>query len=91
MKKGILRNLTKFTEKHLCQSLRPATLLNKRLWHRCFTVNFAKFLRTLFLKEHLRWLPLSIDYGCSDKLLGVQNKLNFRRAFQDYVEFFLLT
>ena len=23
-----------------------ATLLKKRLWHRCFPVNFAKFLRT---------------------------------------------
>ena len=28
--------------------LRPATLLKKRLWHRCFPVNFAKFLRNLF-------------------------------------------
>ena len=26
--------------------LRPATLLKKRLWHRRFPVNFAKFLRT---------------------------------------------
>ena len=25
---------------------RPATLLKKRLWHRCFPVNFATFLRT---------------------------------------------
>ena len=24
----------------------PATLIKKRLWHRCFPVNFAKFLRT---------------------------------------------
>ena len=29
-------------------SLRPTTLLKKRLWHRCFSVNLAKFLRTLF-------------------------------------------
>ena len=29
--------------------LRPVTLLKKRLWHRCFPVNFAKFLRTPFL------------------------------------------
>ena len=28
--------------------LRPATLLKKRPWHRCFPVNFAKFLRTPF-------------------------------------------
>ena len=27
----------------------PATLLKKRLWHRCFPVEFAKFLRTTFL------------------------------------------
>ena len=53
MGKGVLRNFTKFTRKHLCQSFRPATLLNKRLWHRCFTVNFAKIsLKTLFT-EHL--------------------------------------
>ena len=25
----------------------------KRLWHRCFPANFAKFLRTPFLIEHL--------------------------------------
>ena len=56
-KKGILRNFTKFTGKHLCQSLffnkvaglRPATLLKKRLWHRCFPANFVKFLRTPLL------------------------------------------
>ena len=28
---------------------RPATLLKRRLWHRCFPVNFVKFLRTSFL------------------------------------------
>ena len=53
-KKGFLRNLVKFTGKHLCQSiffnkvagLRPATLLKKRPWHRCFPMNFAKFYKT---------------------------------------------
>ena len=56
-KKGVLRNLIKFTGKHLCRSLFfnkfaglcPATLFKKRLWHRCFPVNFIKFLRTPFL------------------------------------------
>ena len=65
-KTGVLRSFPKFTGKHLCQSLffnkvaglRPATLLKKRLWHKCFHVNFAKFLRTLFLTEHLWWLLL---------------------------------
>ena len=30
------------------KSLRPATLLKKRLWHRCFLVSFVKFLRISF-------------------------------------------
>ena len=34
-KKGVLKNLAKFTEKHLCQSL-FSVLLKKKLWHRCF-------------------------------------------------------
>ena len=37
-------------------------VLKKTLWHRCFPMNFAKFLRMHFLKEHLRWLLLSIDF-----------------------------
>ena len=28
------------------------------LWHRCLPVNFVKFLRKPFLKEHLCWLLL---------------------------------
>ena len=49
MKKGVLRNFTKLTGKHLCQSLFEAcNFIQKRLWHRCFPVNFAKFLRTPF-------------------------------------------
>ena len=31
--------------------LRPATLLKKGLWHRCFPVNLVKFLRTSFLQN----------------------------------------
>ena len=38
-----------------------AILLKMRLWHRCFPVNFGKFLRTSFLTEHLRWLLLYND------------------------------
>ena len=29
-----------------------ASFLTKRLWHRCFPVNFVKFLRTHFYLEH---------------------------------------
>ena len=48
MKKGVLT--------------RPATSLKKRLWRRCFPVNFAKFLRTPFSQstsEQLLWLQQS--------------------------------
>ena len=34
---------------------RPATLFKKNLWHRCFSVNFEKFLRTPFFTEHFWW------------------------------------
>ena len=33
--------------------LSPATLLERRLWHRSFPVNFVKFLRTDFFIQHL--------------------------------------
>ena len=80
-KKGVLRNFARFTGKHLCQGLflnkvaglKPATLLKKRLWHRCFPVNFAKFLRTPFPTEHLRWLLL---YGLQHIILQEQSVLS---------------
>ena len=62
-KKGVLKYFAKFTRKHLCQilflnkvaGLRPATLLKNRFWHRCFSVNFAKFIRTPFLLYKQLW------------------------------------
>ena len=62
------KNFAKFAGKHQCQSLffskvaglRCATLLKKRLWHRCFPVNFVKLLRTPFFTEHLWWLLLNV-------------------------------
>ena len=61
------QSFAKFTKKHLCQSLlfnkvagRRATLLKRRLWHRCFPVNFSKFLRTPFLQNNSGRLLLFI-------------------------------
>ena len=53
---------TKFTGKHLCQSLfcYKVDFVKRRLWHRCFPVNFAKFLRTLVFIEHLWSLLLPL-------------------------------
>ena len=41
--------------------LRPAALLKKRLWHRCFPVNFAEFLRTPFLHNTSGLLLLKVE------------------------------
>ena len=61
IKKCVIRNFKKFTEKYLCQSLflnkgvglRPATLLKKRLQYRCFPVKFVKFLKHFFYRTPL--------------------------------------
>ena len=42
-----------------CNQAAPATLLKKRLWHRCFPVNFAKISKNTFFTEHL-WATASI-------------------------------
>ena len=44
--------------------LRAATLLKKKLWHRCFPVNSAKFLRTPFLQNTFGRLLLILFVAC---------------------------
>ena len=41
-------------------SFQPATLLRTRLWHRCFPMNFTKFLRTPILQNICEGLLLMI-------------------------------
>ena len=64
-KKGVLRNFTKFTGKHLCQSLffnKVTGLgLKKRFWHRCFPVDFAKFLRIPLVQNFYGRLLLKLQ------------------------------
>ena len=66
-KKVVLGNFAKFTGKHLCQSLfinkvaaSGLQLHQKRDSGRCFPMNSAKFLRTPFFTDYLRWLLLLI-------------------------------
>ena len=55
-KKCVLKSFAKFTRKHRCQilffnkvaGLRPATLLKKRHWHKCFPVNFEEIFWSIF-------------------------------------------
>ena len=58
--KGVLRNFTKSTRKHLCQvsfliklQTWPVTLLKKRLWHRCFLTEHLWCLLLMFAKRLL--------------------------------------
>ena len=72
-KKGVLRNFAKFTGNTCARdsfliklqalSLRPAPFLKKSLWHKCFPVNFAKFLRAPFFTKYLWWLHMSLFPG----------------------------
>ena len=65
-KKVFLEILQKLIGKHLCQflffnkvtSLRPATLLKKRSWHRCFPMSFCEISKNTFFTEHL-WTSAS--------------------------------
>ena len=52
-----------------------------RLWHRCFPVNFAKFLRTYFYLKQLRWLLLKKPFSRSLLDEFYVMRLNFNQAF----------
>ena len=69
VRNSVFRNFTKFAGKHLCQrlifnkvgGLRATALLKKRLWHRCFPVDFVEFLRTPILQNTSGRLPLKFQ------------------------------
>ena len=60
VKEGCSQKFRKIHRKTLYQSLflttglTPATFFKKRIWRRCFPVNFAKFLTTPFLQNTSR-------------------------------------
>ena len=57
--------------------LQACKFIKKRLQLRCFPLNIAKFLRTAFLIEHLRWLLLDPvthlrwSFFCASNLLFI--------------------
>ena len=67
-KKGVLRNLAKFTGKYL----RPATLLKKRLWHRCL-FNKTPFLQNTYGGCFISSTAEYFVYGCSRKHIFISN------------------
>ena len=78
----------------------PATLLKKRLWHRCFPVNFVKFLRTPFLTEHLwvnasNYLHLLGEFPDHGLLMTLRYDLfeftgNFTKFYQQLRNFYIV-
>ena len=74
-KKGVPRNFTKFIGKYQSlffnqvKVLRPATLLKKRLRHWCFSLNFARFLRTPF--SHNASGQLLLNYKQTGTSIGL--------------------
>ena len=90
-KKGLRRNFAKFTGKRLCLSfffnkvagLRPATFLKKRLCHRSCPVNFTKFLKAPFLKEHLWWLLLTVLKFTKQKQKQTRNKTTIKKTVME--------
>ena len=88
-RKGVLRNSTKFSRKHLCQNLffnkvadlRPVTLFKKRLWQRCFHVNFTKFLRTSFLQNISLFFSQNFSNSNSHCVKSIQIRNYFCSVF----------
>ena len=63
--KKVVLEISQNSQENTCArvflSLRPASFLKKRLWHRCLPVNFAKFVRTPIVPEHF-WTTSSWEF-----------------------------
>ena len=57
---GVLKKFTNLSLFFNKNAGRPAALLKKRLWHKCFPVNFVKFFKTPFLQNTSGRLLLEI-------------------------------
>ena len=58
--KKVFSEISQNSHENTCPWVFFATLLKKRPWHRCFPVNFVKFLRTASFTGHLWWLLLKV-------------------------------
>ena len=62
-----------------------------RVWRRCFSVNFAKFLRTPFCTEHLWWLLLLRTFTLVPENSRTKNlRENGKRKFRFIVIVFVI-
>ena len=65
----------------------PATSLKKRLWYRCFPVNFSEISKSTFFIEHL-WATASV-LVMKDEMVTTNNGNNLS-LFCDYSAFVVL-
>ena len=87
-KKAVLNNLAILIGKHLCWSLfliQASNFITKRLQHRCFPVNIAKFLKTSILKGICERLLLNIIDSKWKKSWRKQRRIQ-RRESETYSE-----
>ena len=85
MKKGVLRNFTKFTGKHLCRTLffkpKACNFIKKETPAQMFSCEFCEIFRNTFFTEHL-WKTASIfliSFDVSFKVIDSKKLLQFSR------------
>ena len=77
VRKGVLRNFTKFTGKHLCQSLFFNKVIKKETVAQVFSCEFCEISKNTF---SYRTTPVAAsDNSCLRKLL-ILNRLKLRPA-----------
>ena len=91
IKKVFLRN-SQNSQENICarvffkkvKGVRPGTLLKNKLWHRCFPVNFAKFLRAPVLQNSYERLLLNnlVSVEKVTVVLGIKNTIRWSIKMQ---------
>ena len=75
----LANSLTRIMFNRITLLKKRITLLKRRIWHRCFPVNFAKFLTTSFLKENLWWLLLKKKFSKLLKFSSCQHIFYYKK------------
>ena len=94
----VLTNFAMFPGKHLCWSLffnkyaglKVCSFIKNRVQNKVFPVKFAKFLRTPFFTEHVRWLFLEISHELSFYCIREQWMVSFRGTYGPSSAYFIL-
>ena len=68
--------------------LQACNFIKKRLRHRRLPVNIAKFLRTAFSMEHLRWLLLCVLEREEEE--SVEQRSKEKKSFNFYLQILVL-